>query len=214
MYDAETSKLTFLKSDHVIGALEITVDIPILGNVKNSKIDIITSKLTTQFQHELIHAWEDYNRLLKDKESLFDIVKRNKDYHLPSGYNIVSEYNYFFNKQEQNAYISELKTYFERYPVKIKEYESNVANKLYDIIKDTSIYKKYIYLINSLVNISDVNEFKKLNKFRNATDNKIKKQLIAEAEKLKRKLENIIPKMIYDYIEIEYTKPLMEKQLQ
>ncbi len=212
-YNPKPSKLTFLKDENKIGIIEIKMEIPVMSNFKSVKIDLITPKLTTQLQHELTHAWEDYNRLLNNKESLFDIAVKNNEYKLPNNYDIVSEYNYFFNKQEINAHIAEFKAYLEQHPIKTKEYEQDISQKLFNTLKETQLYKKYVSLINSIINIKndDLIKFKQLNKFSNMTENKIKKHLIDDAEKLKRKLENVLPKMIYDYIEVEFNKPIIEK---
>lgn len=185
------------------------------------KNELYSNEVKKQLAHELTHAYEDYNRIKRKKKTLFDIlssgVYKNAIRLLSSKEAIkqfIGNLLYWLNQQEQNAYIAELSIFVKS---KLSELELNksnkeVANQLFNILKKSKIYKTY-YELGSIIELLEdgkldniipklVTEYNKATT-QNKSENDIIKELTNSWNKIQRKIENKLPKIIYKYINDE-----------
>ena len=199
-YDTKNSKIINNKFNPLI--LHINKDK--LLNDENSVISIIV--------HELQHAYEDYNRQIKNKENLMNSLLKN-NYLKITKYTddeIKKQINYilyFSNKIEQNAFIAQLVK-----QIKDEKFNFNSIEEIYNYIKTKTIFKNYIKVLNSIdlfINCNDLDIQNNIinylndiisNKFN--TYNQVIKFLNNKKEKMLNKFNKIIPKIIYNNISI------------
>ena len=125
----------------------------------------------------------------------------------------LSRCNYFLNSQERNAYLSQLESDIEKIfkdeHIKIEDFDyTKFKNKL----KETDIWKEYFKLsvfILKLKNSKWNNEQKQYVEFvwdhlynEKKSFNQIVKELYNNWEKFEKKFEQLVPKIICKYIEI------------
>ena len=168
--------------------------------------------------HELLHGYEDYNRIKRTGKGIFAYYNdkyKNSFTNLNSLIDVrmwLSRCNYFLNDQERNAYLSQLETdiesLFKNDHINIEDFNyTEFKNKL----KSTSIWKEYFKLsifILKLKNSKFSDEQKKYventwSKLynENKTFNQIIKELYANWEKFEKKFEQLVPKIICRYID-------------
>lgn len=180
----------------------------------NENID----KYTKTIIHELLHGYEDYNRIKNTGQGIFTYFNdkyKNSFANLNSQNDVkmwLSRCNYLLNDQERNAYLSQLETDIEAL---FKNEHITIENfnytKFKDKLKNTSIWKEYFKLsifILKLKNSKFSDEQKKyvenlweqLYKEKK-TFNQINKELYNDWEKFEKKFEQLVPKIICKYIE-------------
>ena len=157
--------------------------------------------------HEIMHGYEDYNRKLNNKDSIFsklDTKYRRSLKLLGKIDNKLPEFVYFFNDQEQNAYFSELyidiKNIIDRDNINIKNIDfSHIVNEISKLDR----WKQYVMLIKLYEDDSlydkNLSSYKFLNGFK-SNKKEFKHYVKKQIRKFKNKFEQQVPKMIYDII--------------
>ena len=169
--------------------------------------------------HELLHGYEDYNRIKNTGQGIFAYYNdkyKNSFNNINSQNDIkmwLSRCNYFLNGQERNAYLSQLESDIEKIfkdeHIKIEDFDyTKFKNKL----KETDIWKEYFKLsvfILKLKNSKWNSEQKQYVEFvwdhlynEKKSFNQIVKELYNNWEKFEKKFEQLVPKIICKYIEI------------
>ena len=169
--------------------------------------------------HELLHGYEDYNRIKNTGQGIFAYYNdkyKNSFNNINSQNDIkmwLNRCNYFLNSQERNAYLSQLESDIEKIfkdvHIKIEDFDyTKFKNKL----KETDIWKEYFKLsvfILKLKNSKWNNEQKQYVEFiwdnlysEKKSFNQIVKELYSNWEKFEKKFEQLVPKIICKYIEI------------
>lgn len=169
--------------------------------------------------HELLHGYEDYNRIKNTGQGIFAYYNdkyKNSFNNINSQNDIkmwLSRCNYFLNSQERNAYLSQLESDIEKIfkdeHITIEDFDyTKFKNKL----KETDIWKEYFKLsvfILKLKNLKWNNEQKQYVEFvwynlysDKKSFNQIVKELYSNWEKFEKKFEQLVPKIICKYIEI------------
>ena len=168
--------------------------------------------------HELLHGYEDYNRIKNTGQGIFADYN-NKYKNSFNNLNSLNELkmwlsrcNYFLYDQERNAYLRQLEldieSIFKNEHIKIEDFNyTKFKNKL----KETDIWKEYFKLsifILKLYNSKWNHEQKQYieNIWSNLysekrTFNQIKKELYKNWQKFEKKFEQLVPKIICKYIE-------------
>ena len=180
--------------------------------------------------HELLHGYEDYNTIKRTGKGIFAYYNdkyKNSFTNLNSLIDIrmwLSRCNYFLNDQERNAYLSQLETdiesLFKNNHINIEDFNyTEFKNKL----KSTSIWKEYFKLsifILKLKNSKFSNEQKEYventwSKLynENKTFNQIIKELYANWEKFEKKFEQLVPKIICNYIDTNLKEVAFDESL-
>jgi len=180
--------------------------------------------------HELLHGYEDYNRIKNGHPSIIDI--NDLDYQrsikgLNSLSNIrcnFSRCKYFLNKQEQNAYFSSLEDDIKKL-IKTNNYylDKFDYNKFKNDLKSTGIWEIYYDLynfINQLIELNDINKQKVVEFYNdffktNKTFNQIIKELKIKWRKFESKFNQLVPKILCDNIQIKESRnfSIMPNQL-
>lgn len=174
-----------------------------------------SSEFKSMLAHELTHAYEDYNRIAKSEINSLLHLKRNSYFNVVHKLNSkdriehdIASFVYLFNKQELNAHIAQFASYLNNYDKKItSDYLSTTLN----IIRNHPLYKAY-YEIGALIEALDSEYFRKdildslVNELniqfeRNMSIEQAKKYLKTNWYKVKRKIENTIPKLVLKYLE-------------
>lgn len=168
--------------------------------------------------HELLHGYEDYNRIKNTGQGIFAYYNdkyKNSFNNLNSLNELkqqISRCNYFLNDQERNAYLSQLETdielLFKNEHIAIEDFN---YTKFRDKLKNTDIWKEYFKLsifILKLKNSEWSNEQKKYIENiweqlynENKRFNLITKELYNNWQKFEKKFEQLVPKIICKYIE-------------
>jgi len=118
----------------------------VLLYVTNSGAEV-EDKLVESFAHELTHCYEDYQRGLKNSDSLSDTVTQGYASCIQYGKDaqpsekILKSILYFLNKQEQHAYVGELKAALQKGTVE----ELRSSEEVFDLLKN-SFFTKIIEL--------------------------------------------------------------------
>lgn len=167
--------------------------------------------------HEMMHAYEDKQRIKTGKPSIFNLLddkysgslkllKTNNEIS-----NTIGKLNYFLNDQEQNAYFGTLYTTVENI-IKTKnisldniDYTNIIKN-----IKQENIWKIYfdlckfiIKLNNNELNEKNINQIQEIYKYifkSNQTLSSIKKELNNKWDKFYKKFNELVPKIICEII--------------
>jgi len=165
--------------------------------------------------HELLHAYEDYNR----KDSIFDYL--NSSYYKSIRFMKTSyiennkklfEFGYFFNDQERNAYFSNIYNDVEKVLKKLNmiDIDKFNYNEFIDELKNTDIWKTYFDIGNFIMNIDNLDNNDKnqiIQTFNFIKANKlsfkdIKKELKNKWNKFESKFNQLVPKCICDIITV------------
>ena len=202
-----------------MGIKNDTISIEIIANKKEfiKNIDIYVKLII----HELLHGYEDYNRIKNTGYGIFDFMNikySNSFANINSPNDIkmqLSKCNYFLNDQERNAYLSQLESdiesIFKNEHITIEDFNyTKFKNKL----KNTDIWKEYFKLSIFILKLynSKLNEEEKqyvediwgdLYKEKR-TFNQIKNELYNNWQKFERKFEQLVPKIICNYIETQF----------
>ena len=180
--------------------------------------------------HELLHGYEDYNRLKNTGQGIFAYYNdkyKNSFFNLNSQNDIImwlSRCNYLLNNQEQNAYLSQLETgiesLFKNKHITIEDFN---YTQFKDKLKNTSIWKEYFKLsifILKLKNSQFSNEQKKYVENiweqiykEKKTFNQINKKLYNNWEKFEKKFEQLVPKIICRYIDTNLKEVAFDESL-
>jgi hypothetical protein len=168
--------------------------------------------------HELLHGYEDYNRIKNTGKSIYDYwnEKYANSFKSLNSLNDVkawlSRANYFLNSQERNAYLSELeydiKKIFKDDHITIETFN---YSKFKQKLKESDMWKNYFDIsifILKLYNTNWNNNQKEYveelwaNTYKEQkTFNQIKKELYNKWQKFEKKFEQLVPKLICQYIE-------------
>lgn len=175
-------------------------NVTIYLNIKNRYDNIVTALI-----HELIHAWDDYNRYLNNTTTLYDICsgdyKRNiKELTTDNDWELlVKRIEYQLTNFEVNAYLSELTVTLYKSNTKIKNYKDAL-----ELFRNEDDWRNYTDLYNIL---GEFNETQRrtftstYNKLYNKeyTENKLFKKLFNRFERVIQKILSNVPKIYYDY---------------
>ena len=168
--------------------------------------------------HELLHGYEDYNRIKNTGQGIFAYYNdkyKNSFNNINSQDDLkmlLSRCNYFLNSQERNAYLSQLESdiesLFKNEHITIEDFN---YTKFKDKLKNTDIWKEYFKLsifILKLKNSKLTNEQKKYVENlweqlynEKKTFSQIIKELYNNWEKFEKKFEQLVPNIICSYIE-------------
>ena len=195
------------------------------NDVLNIKImgdeNVFTKNIDTYIKlivHELVHAYEDYNRKKNTGKGIFDFLnaKYTNSFNNVNSPNEVKMWlgrcNYFLNDHERNAYLSQLESdiesIFKNDHITIEEFN---YTKFKDKLKETSIWKEYFKISAFILKLcnTDWNDVQKQyvedmwNDLYNEkrTFNQIKKELYNNWQKFEKKFEQLVPKIICRYID-------------
>lgn len=169
------------------------------------------NELRRKIEHELTHAFEDYNRKQFFSKSLKEILDENYINALKKLSsndvieNQVARFIHYLNKQEINANMGAFEAALHN--KNIKTYDEGVK-----LVKNTSIYKHYEDLAKVLEDViekkysKDVinilcDEFRKYDEYKNETNNRIIKSLENKLIKFFKKFNKLIPKLVYDKLQ-------------
>ena len=200
-----------------------------LGAKKEYFIEHIDN-YTKTIIHELLHGYEDYNRIKNTGQGIFVYYNdkyKNSFFNLNSQNDIImwlSRCNYLLNNQERNAYLSQLETdiesLFKNEHITIEDFN---YTQFKDKLKNTSIWKEYFKLsifILKLKNSQFSNEQKKyveniweLIYKEKKTFNQINKELYNNWEKFEKKFEQLVPKIICRYIDTNLKEVAFDESL-
>ena len=168
--------------------------------------------------HELLHGYEDYNRIKNTGNSIFvyyDNKYKNSFNNLNSYNDIkmwISRCNYFLNNQERNAYLSQLESdienLFKNDHITIEDFNyAKFKNKL----KETDIWKEYFKLSIFILKLKNSNWNNNQKQYieeiwnylynEKTSFSKIVKELYNNWIKFEKKFEQLVPKIICKYIE-------------
>ena len=168
--------------------------------------------------HELLHGYEDYNRIKNTGQGIFAYYN---DKYKNSFNNLISQNdtkmwlsrcNYFLNDQERNAYLSQLETdiesIFKNEHITIKDFN---YTKFKDKLKNTDIWQEYFKLSIFILKLKNSEWPKEQKKYiediweqlynENKRFSLITKELYNNWQKFEKKFEQLIPKIICKYIE-------------
>ena len=193
-----------------------TIYIEIYGEEKHFIENI--DKYVRLIIHELLHGYEDYNRINKTGQSIFDFYNdkyKNSFNNINSINNtkhLLSRCNYFLNDQERNAYLSQLESdiesLFKNERITIEDFN---YTKFKDKLKNTDIWKEYFKLSIFILKLKNSEWSKEQKKYvediwdKLYNEKKIFNQIINELykkwQKFEKKFEQLVPKIICNYID-------------
>ena len=168
--------------------------------------------------HELLHGYEDYNRIKNTGQGIFAYYNdkyRNSFFNLNLENDIImwlSRCNYLLNSQERNAYLSQLESdiesLFKDEHITIEDFN---YTQFKDKLKHTSIWQEYFKLSTFILKLKNSNFSDEQKKHveniweqlynEKKTFNQINKELYNNWEKFEKKFEQLVPKIICKYIE-------------
>ena len=171
----------------------------------NANKYITHDDIITVLVHELTHAWEDYNRYLQNKDSLYDIANNTNYKKIKSiNTNITAEklcksLLYRLKRFERNAYISEFASLLDKQNELITSYKDAVEIFINsEVWNDIQVLK---YNFEKQYNKQEfIDCYNKLNNT-HYTANKIHKKISRQIKEYISKLETLIPKLYYEYYE-------------
>ena len=200
------------------GSIDIVGPLSENGKLRNLKGEFIFyfydfdigNVFSTIFAHELLHAYEEWNRLKKNKETIKQKIKRNNYSHTINYINSpnklmreLSQVLYFLTDFEQRAYLQSLDCMLKNEIEKIVD-----SNTAYNVLLQNTVYKKYIDIGNIIKNISSIkdNDTQKLvidiynacTKENEISFNKIKMMLIKKWRRCWKKFRKTSSKILYD----------------
>lgn len=196
-------KIDFDKSLGIFNFVVINFELSIKHDNQDTYITLL---------HELTHAWDQYNAI---KKSTSDLVNA---YHVTHYGEIIKKLNrdefvgkllYFINPIEVNAFVACFAGYLYNH---IKDNTINDPNKALQIIKDSDLYKNYVYMgefINNMYNNDISIDTELIHKIckeyntiyrKNYTETKIKKNIYNQYKKVMNKIESSIGKLCVRYV--------------
>jgi len=168
--------------------------------------------------HELMHGYEDKRRINHGKPSIFNLLdnKYIKSIRIFKSINEltrnIGQFNYLFNKQEQNAYFGTLDNIIKTIIEKTNSTQNNIEyNDIIKEIKNSHMFKIYFNLGEFIVNINNDNLtdsdkkqildlYKNYYKEDDITYNKLVKKLNSKWNRFYSKFNQLTPKIICKYI--------------
>lgn len=184
----------------------------------------------TLLLHELLHGYEDYNRIKNTGESihnyLTDIYKTsfiNLNYGDKTN-KLLSRCNYLLNDQERNAYMSELETdidkIFRNENIEIEDFDYSYFKEK---LKSTGIWKAYFELSKFIFMMKDdkltdndkqhiEDTWKHLYK-EDISFNAIKDKLYNNWRKFEKKFEQLVSKIVCKHIDVRHKKIAFDASL-
>ena len=167
--------------------------------------------------HELMHGYEDKRRIKHGKPSIFNLLddKYIKSVRIFKSINKltrnIGQFNYLFNKQEQNAYFGTLDNIIKTIIEKTNSTQDNIKyNDILDKIKESHIFKIYFNLGEFIININNDNltnldKERILDLYQNyykedITYEKLIKKLNNDWNRFYSKFNQLTPKIICKYI--------------
>ena len=180
--------------------------------------------------HELLHGYEDYNRIKNTGKGMFAYYNekyKNSFANLNSQNDVkmlLSRCNYFLNDQERNAYLSQLETDIESL---FKSEHITIENFNYtnfkDKLKNTNMWKEYFKLSTFILYLNNSKFSDEQKKYveniweqlynEKKTFNQINKELYANWEKFEKKFEQLVPKIICNYIDTNLKEVAFDESL-
>lgn len=172
------------------------------------------------FLHELLHGFEDYNRITSGKDSIFDLIGNeytNSFKNLNNSNDLkmyLSRCKYFLNPQERNAYFSSLESSIKKLLKSGNYYLDKFDfNKFKEDLKHTDIWKIYFDLfifIEKLKTLSQYKETIEITYNQLFEDNKSFKNIIKELQnkwrKFNSKFNQLVPKILCDNLQIKESR--------
>ena len=170
--------------------------------------------------HELLHGYEDYNRIKLGKASIFDLMDNDymKAFKNLNNSNDLKMYlsrcKYFLNPQERNAYMTSLETSIKKL-LKTGNYslEKFDYGKFKNDLKNTDIWRIYYTLsafitkLKSLSKYSDNIELDYEQLFgEHKSFNNICKELESKWRKFDSKFNQLVPKILCDNIQVKESR--------
>lgn len=169
-------------------------------------------------EHELTHLFDDFVLQSKGLSSFLDLFANNeqyvrsknfKDHTVHPDVRELRRMFYLLNPYEENAFISqlcdEIREIKNSYKSDLKDYK--YASLIYNMAKDLDIYKSFEHISilimeyeNGELSETDkeriLDEWNKLSSIKANNVNQVFKKISSNYDKIKRKLESIIPKKI------------------
>lgn len=192
----------------------------------NDKIDDYVRLI----MHELLHGYEDYNRIKNTGEGIyadFSIKYKNSVKNLNSLNEIrqyLSRCNYFLNDHERNAYLSQLEYDIEKI---FKDAHITIENfnytKFKDKLKSTDIWDEYFDLSVFIFTLQDSNLENRIKKYiegiwsdlynEDKRFSTIKKELYNNWMKFEKKFEQLVPRLVCQYIDMNLKEVCFDNSL-
>ena len=183
-------------------------------NLYINKNDNVGLKIENLIIHELLHAYETYNRMTHNDKLLYDQYYFNSYYKRNSFFEIsrfLAKCGYFFNSHEQNAYFSGMYNNIKQIIIKNNITRKNFNyDKIINEIKKDSIWKEYfnagtfiMKIINDEFTHKEMNEIIKTYKLianKNISEKELKKELNKKWKKFYSKFNQLVPNIICDII--------------
>lgn len=182
----------------------------------------------SMIEHELTHIFDDFMLQSKGLGSFLDLFIKDSRYSKSKEFNDhtvhpdVRELRrifYLLNPYEENAFIAqlcnEIREIKDSYKSDIKDYK--YASLIYNMTKDLDIYKAFEHISILIMEYENdelsekdkkriLDEWNKLSSIKATTISQVFKKISVNYDKIKRKLESIIPKKICeDYLQSKYS---------
>ena len=163
------------------------------------------TELKSIFIHEITHAYEAYNKFLKNNHIIFKNQNKEKDekyekydYKTKFFYTIL----YRTNKHEENAFFTEI-----RYKLNHTDIKFNSIKHIYNFIKNKTSYFGYLQCFTTYKHVlkdlkeDDLEKINKISTYKFNSINQFKKFANKKIKEVSNKLVKLIPKIIYEYID-------------
>lgn len=209
--------LTIYKKEYLIAAYVKSDDKVCLElSLPDDEDKFLSNRASALILHELLHAYEDYQRKVNGKPSIFDELTneyRNAFQYINSKHDTIKQLatlKYFFNDKERRAYISTLEIDIENVVKKYKDLTliNFKPSKILEKLKKESIWKVYFdfgkFVLNDINNIDDEELEKAYYRVTNIKDksaNKIRKECRNIFEKFNKKFSTVFLKVLGNFIE-------------
>ena len=182
------------------------------------EINTATVNCFTSLMHELTHAYEDIMRFKNDGDQIVD--KGYKLGYFKRKYNnddatraevAVSQMIYNMASFEQNAYMAQMAGECQSSGKKFVS-----VKEAFNFIRETFVYKKYKTLIFNLTELERLddevavfymNVFNDLSNYNFKTPQNFRTFCRRKREKIEKKFNNIVPKIVYEYLMSKKTLP-------
>lgn len=174
-------------------------------------------KFKNQIMHELLHAFEDYEKFKKNIDNSpskeYEIAGNKLTNDTKTLEEIVSKIFYLIDVREINAYTQEMYSYLQNELPNIKflnRYETNIFEYALNLLKESKVYKNYEEVLEFIDVLNSKSEISKLlfdiirkeyDNYSTYSNEKILKILNKRKDRIVKKFQVQIPKMVYDFIE-------------
>ena len=175
-------------------------------------LNLKSSNIVVCLMHELTHAYEDYNRRIKQKKSILQKAYDN-GYHLNNSignYDNAKKYLsfilYYLNDFEINAHISQIKGELQN----CNKHFVNIE-QIVDFLRETDVYKRYHIIKNYIDFFSGVTDelsqiivmswIEDLSNLKFRSYQNFVKYMNKKYDKLERHMNRFIPKIAYEYLD-------------